>query len=619
MILEILVIVGLAAPLLGIAIGHGRPRMRGIYSFIVALFPLVALASLYGKAIAVQYARLTFLGIDLSLRLTPLSWFFGIAISVIGLFALVYSYEYMKDRKRLDLFYFLFLLVNGGMIGVVLSGDLFTFYILWEIMSIATFMLISFKGKEALSVGLKYILFSIIGSSAMLIAIVSLYVTFGTVDIVALTKAMSGATVSYAIFILMMFSLAFGIKNAVVPFHTWLPDAYSESVTPFSAVLSGMLTRLGIYGLLITMYVLIGSGMLQRFNYHGISFSIVLAWLGAISIVIPTFIALLQHDAKKLLAWHGIGQGGYMILGIALGSSLGAAGGIFHTLNHAIYIVLLFFVVGAVQYRTGGITDLNRLGGLAKKMPVTFIAALLGISGLIGIPLTNGFVSKWLIYKALILDSHPFLAFAALIGTWGTILSVFKFLHNIFLGQIPEEYKDVKEVPLAMQIPMLFFSGLILLFGVFAGIPLRAVALIEAYFSISPIKSTLFGVPAAIGEINMINIFAAVVVAGLAVYGVFALARRSKQVSQYDNYAAGAPVPVGQYQHSVRFYDQADRIIRPYLRDRVDDFYGWIATQSTAFFEQVRKIYAGNINTYALWIVLLLAVLTFMGLLGWRP
>jgi len=250
MILEILVIVGLVAPLLGVVIGRGRPRVRSFYSLLVAIFPLVTLATLYGQTIAVQYARLPFLEIDLSLRLTPLSWFFGIAISVIGFFALLYSFAYMKDCKRLDLFYFLFLLVNGGMLGVVLSGDLFTFYILWEIMSISTFMSISFNGKAALPAGIKYILFSIIGSSAMLIAIVSLYVNFATVDIAALATAMSGATVAYAIFILMMFSLAFGIKNAVVPFHTWLPDAYSESASPFSAVLSGMLTRLGVYGFL---------------------------------------------------------------------------------------------------------------------------------------------------------------------------------------------------------------------------------------------------------------------------------------------------------------------------------------------------------------------------------
>jgi NADH-quinone oxidoreductase subunit M len=574
---------------------------------------------MYGKSISVQYGQLAFLGTSLSLRLSPLSWYFGVAIAGIGLLSLLYSFAYMKDRRRLDLYYFLFLLVNGAMLGVVLSGDLITFYILWEVMSIATFMLISFNGKKAVDAGLKYILFSIVGSSAMLIAIVSLYVTFGTVDIVSLSASMSGVTVGYGLFVLIMLSLAFGIKNAVLPLHPWLPGAYAESPTPFSAVLSGMLTRLGIYGFLLAMYVLIGTGMLQQFNYHGVSFSIVLAWLGAISIVVATFIALLQHDAKKLLAWHGIGQGGYMILGIAIGTSLGVAGGILHALNYAICTVLLFLVVGAVQYRTGGLTDLDRLGGLAKRMPITFIGGLLGVSGFIGMPLTNNFVSKWLIYKTLIMDGHALLAFAALIGTWGTILSVFKFLHNIFLGQLPQEYEDVKEVPLSMQIPMLVFGGLILLFGIFPGIPLRAIALIEMSFGINPINSTLFGVPAVIGELNMINIFGAIVAFSLLVYGAFSLARRSRQVGQYDNYAAGFTVPVGQYQYSVRFYDQADRMIRPYLRDLADEFYSWVGRQSTAFFEQVRKIYTGNINTYSMWIVLLLAVLIFMGLLGWRP
>jgi formate hydrogenlyase subunit 3/multisubunit Na+/H+ antiporter MnhD subunit len=619
MILEILVIVGLVGPLLGVAIGYRRPLARNVYSFVVALFPLVALAAMYGKSIFVQYGYLSFLGTSLSLSLTPLSWFFGIAISGIGVLSLVYSFSYMKDRKRLDLYYFLFLLVNGGMLGVVLSGDLITFYILWEIMSIATFMLISYNGREAVKAGLRYILFSIAGSSAMLIAIVSLYVSFGTVEIASLATALPSAAVGYALFVLLMFCLAFGIKNAVLPLHPWLPGAYAESATPFSAVLSGMLTRLGIYGFLLAMYVLIGTGMLQRFNYHGVSFSIVLAWFGAVSIVVATFIALLQHDSKRLLAWHGIGQGGYMVLGIAIGTSLGVAGGILHALNYAICTVLLFLVVGAVQYRTGGLTDLDHLGGLAKRMPITFIGGLLGVSGFIGMPLTNNFVSKWLIYKTLIMDGHALLAFAALIGTWGTILSVFKFLHNIFLGQLPQEYKDVKEVPFAMQLPMLLLGALILLFGIFPGIPLRAISLIEISFSIKAINSTLFGVPSVIGELNMINIFAAVAVFALAVYGVFALARRSRQVSQYDNYAAGSPVPVGQYQYSVRFYDQADRIIRPYLRDWADEFYCWIGRQSMAFFEQVRKVYTGNINTYALWIVLLLGVLIFMGLLGWRP
>jgi len=618
MILELLLIIILVAPLFGLFIGWGRPWVRGMYSLLVALFPLVTLATLYGRTIAVQYAHLPFVGIDLSLRLTPLSWFFGIAVAAIGLFALVYSFSYMKDQKRLDLYYFLFLLVNAGILGVVLSGDLFTFYILWEIMSIATFLSISFRGGKALPAGLKYIVFSVVGSSAMLIAIVSLYVSFGMVDIVALATALSGATVGYAIFILVMFSLAFGIKNGLLPLHPWLPDAYTESPTPFTVVLGGMLTRLGVYGFLVVMYGMIGLPLVQRMSFGPVNYGIILAWIAGITILFGVFVAVFHDDAKRILAWSSIGHGGYMILGLALAGSLTLAGGIFHALNYAMSVSLLFLAVGAVEYRTGT-CDLTQLGGLCTRMPVTFIASLIAVFGMIGVPLTSGFVSKWLLYKGLILDGHPFLAFIALVGTWGTVLYGYKVVHNVFLGQVPEQYREVKEVSWTMRAPMIVLSSLIVLFGVLPGMPLKAVSAIQTHLGVTPLDTRLFGVPKALGELNTLNIFFAVLAAGLVGYGVFSLARRSKRVSQYDNYAAGARVPVGQYQHSVKFYDQADRVIRPYLRDRIDDFYAWIAGVSTDFFEQLRKIYTGNVNTYATWIVLFVAVLIFMGLLGWKP
>jgi NADH-quinone oxidoreductase subunit M len=600
-------------------VGKSIPRLRGIVASLVALLPLILLAFLYGRVISVDYASVPFLDINLSLRLTPLSWLFAVSIVVLGGLAVIFSTGYMRGKERPDYYYFMMLLVNAAMLGIVLSGDFFSFYIFWELMSWSTYLLISYRGKEALGAGMKYIIMSVIGSSAMLLAIASLYVSYGTLEISSLATALQSASAGYALFALMMFTIAFGIKNAVLPLHTWLPDAYAEAVSPFTAVLSGMLTRMGVYGFLLIMYAIMGFGLLDMFSYGPINYNIILAWVGALTIVIPTFIALLQNDAKKLLAWHGIGQGGYMILGIAFGSTLGIAGGIFHTLNHAIYIVLLFLVVAAVEYRTGGKRSLNELGGLIKRMPVSFVAGLAGISGLIGVPLTNGFVSKWLIYKTLIMEQHPFLAFAALVGTWGTILSVFKFLHNIFLGQLPEQYKDVEEVPWTMRAPMIVLTILIVLFGVLPGIPLKAISAIQAHLGMTPLETSLFGMPKALGELNTLNIFFAVLVAGLAVYAVFSLARRSKRVSQYDNYAAGARVPVGQYQHSVKFYDQADRLIRPYLRDRIDDFYSWIAAMSTDFFEQLRKIYTGNVNTYATWIVLFVAVLIFMGLLGWKP
>jgi len=468
MSLEILLIIAFGGALFTYFVGKVSYKGRNFLAVAISLALVVFVACLYGRFLEKTF-YFGFFGLRLVLRLNMLSWFFALAISSLGTLCTIFSLSYMKSRERTDFYYLMMLVVNAAMLGIVLAGDLVSFYIFWEIMSWSTFLLISYNRGYALAAGMKYIVMSIVGSIAMLIGMISLYTSYGTLDISQIASAITSASSGYILFILIIFGIAFGIKNAVMPLHTWLPDSYAEAPSPFTAVLSGMLTRMGIYGFLLLMYVTVG--LHNVITPRLLSYHYVLAWLGAITIVIPTFIAMLQNDAKKLLAWHGIEQGGYMILGIAFGTSLGVAGGIFHTLNHAIYIALLFMSVGAVQYRTGGERDLNSLGGLIKKMPITFIGGLLGIAGLMGVPLTNGFVSKWLIYKTLILQRSPFLAFAALIGTWGTILSVYKFLHNMFLGQLPEKYDNVKPAPFSMQLPIIILSAVILLFGILPGIP----------------------------------------------------------------------------------------------------------------------------------------------------
>ena len=196
---------------------------------------------------------------------------------------------------------------------------------------------------------------------------------------------------------------------------------------------------------------------------------------------------------------------------------------------------------------------------------------------------------------------------------------MFKFLHNIFLGRLSEEHKDVQRAPLMMQIPMLFFGGLILLFGIFPGIPLTAIAAIENQFGIPPVQSTLFGVPPAVGELNLLNILGGIFAATFIIYALFSLTKRPRKAGAQDTYTAGAPTPRTRYNYTNHFYDPAERLIRPYLTDWAAVFYGWVGRQSTAFFESARKVYSGNINTYALWIVILLGVFVTMNLLGWRP
>jgi len=595
--------------------GKVSAALRNLLAVLLAAAPLVLVAVLYGREVSIVYYSLPFLDAPLALRTDALAWLFAIAVAAIDLLCVVFSLRYMQGKRGLDFYYFSMLLVNAAMLGIVFSADLISLFVFWEIMSWATYLLISYRGGKAVAAGLKYMVMSVAGSSAMLLAMASLYATCGTFDLAALAQQVGATSPGYRLFILLMFVLAFGIKNAIVPVHVWLPDAHSEAVSPFSAVLSSVLVRMGIYGLMVVLYVILGRGGLADLKLGAVTFSHVLCWVSAVTILVPLFIAMLQDDAKRLIAWSSVGHGGYMVLGIAFGTTLGVAGGLFHALNYAACVGLLFLAVGAVEHRTGT-RDLNELGGLMKRMPVTFATALIAVCGLIGVPLTNGFVSKWFIYKTLIMEGHPFLALVALIGTWATILYGYKLIHNAFLGQLPTRCEKVAEVPFSMQLPMVLLAAAVILFGVLPGIPVRAISSAQASLGLGPLESGLWALPPAVGELNTINILSGVIASLAIVYVVFALAKKARRVDQFDSYGAGSYVPTDRYQYSVNFYQRAHELMGPYLRDRVDDFYGWLVAKAEGFFEEARKIYTGNVNTYVAYIVILLALLILLKMGG---
>ncbi len=595
----------------------GSYRLMAAIAVTISLILVILVSCLYGRDGQVRF--FSFLSLPLILRINTLSWVFAITIAVIGALSIIFSLSYMKGRERTNFYYLMMLLVNAAMVGIVLSGDLLSLYIFWEIMSWSAFLLISYNRGPALEAGMKYIIMSIIGSVAMLIATLSIYTSYGTLIISEIAPHLSITSSGYILFLLILFFIAFGVKNAVIPFHTWLPPAHSEAPSPFSAVLSGILIKMGTYGFILVIYVIIGLKAFLGLGSGPLSLHYILCCLGAITAVIPTFIALFQNDAKRLLAWHSIGQIGYIILGIAFGTSLGIAGGIFHIFNHAAFKALLFLTVGAVEYRTGGVRDLNSLGGLIKKMPITFIGALVGTLGIIGVPLTNGFVSKWLIYKTLILEGYPFLAFAALIGTWGTILSLYKFLHNIFLGQLPEKYKNIEKAPFSMRLPIIVLSAVILLFGILPGIPLRVINTIGVSFGLESLNVNIWGIASETGTLNTVNIFTAVLAALAIVWFLFRAGGKKVSIAQDDNYAAGAYVPSDKYHYTVEFYNPLFRILKPYFRDFVDEFYSWLVNAGRSLSDRVRKVYCGDLGYYVTYIVLFLAVLIGlkMGLKLW--
>ena len=610
MSLEILLIIAFGGAMLTYLVGKVSYKGRDFLAVAISLALVAFVAPLYGKSLDKTFYP-GFLELGLVLRLNMLSWFFAITITVVGTLSIIFSLSYIRGREKTDFYFLMMLLVNAAMLGIVLAGDLVSFYIFWEIMSWSAFLLISYNKGPALAAGMKYIIMSLIGSVCFLVGMLSLHVSFNTLNISQIAPAIASASSGYILFILIAFGISFGIKNAVLPFHTWLPEAHSEAPAPFSAVLSGILIKMGTYGFLMVLYGIVGLKIFLGLGRGLLSFHSMLCFLGVVTIIIPTFIAMMQTDAKRLLAWSTVGQAGYIILGIAFGTNLALVGGIFHFFNHALFKALLFLAIGAVEFRTQT-RDLDSLGGLAKKMPIVFIGSLVGICALIGVPLTSGFVSKWLIYKTLILDGSPFLAFFALAGTWGTILYSYKLVHNVFLGQLPEKHKDIQKSPVSMQLPIIVLSVVILLFGIFPGIPLKVINAIGTSFGFETLNATLWGIASETGTLNTINIFATVLVVGIIVWLLFRSTAKSVSVSQEDSYAAGAHTPTDKYHYTVEFYNPLHRMIKPFLRDVIDEFYYWIASLVRTFAGGVRRIYSGDVGYYVMYIILFLSLLIFV-------
>ncbi len=274
-------------------------------------------------------------------------------------------------------------------------------------------------------------------------------------------------------------------KAGAMPFHTWVPDTAEDAPTPVTAFLPASLDKLlGIYFLArITLDMFKMSAAVNTF----------LMIVGSITIVAAVMMALIQHDLKRLLGYHAVSQVGYMVLGIGTGNPIGIAGGLFHMLNHAIYKSCLFLSGGAVE-KEARTTDLEKLGGFGKIMPITFITFLIASLAISGIPPFNGFASKWMIYQGIIKTADNgnnlwiIWLIAAMFGSALTLASFMKLIHAVFLGQPANKQPRSSEVLIkaesminkrretspTMWIPQVFLAVLCVIFGVFAyRIPLR--------------------------------------------------------------------------------------------------------------------------------------------------
>jgi multicomponent Na+:H+ antiporter subunit D len=323
--------------------------------------------------------------------------------------------------------------------GVVLCADLFSIYVFIEITAVSSFILIaSEKSRAGLEGAFKYFVLSAMASLAMLTAVALLLLVSGSTGFAGVASAMSHATGGQPL-ILLALALFIGglfIKAGLMPFHGWVPDAYSSAPSAVSVLLAGIVTKTtGVYVLIRLVIDVFG------FNAHAKD---IMMLAGAFTLAAAAFAALVQTDMKRMLAYSSISQVGYIILSFGIGTPLGMAGAVFHLFNHAIFKSLLFVNAAAVEKQTGT-RDMNAMGGLAEKMPLTGTTSVIGLLSTAGVPPLAGFWSKLVIILALWQSEHYAYASIAVLASLVTLAYFLIMQRRIFFGLLRPGFEKVTE------------------------------------------------------------------------------------------------------------------------------------------------------------------------------
>jgi NADH-quinone oxidoreductase subunit L len=402
------------------------------------------------------------MGIDFELRLFHFSSFILLALSGFLVLITLFSTVKMKDASRVREYYAYVFLTAAFANGAVLANNFVPLLFFWEGLLVTLYGLITIGGKPTSNrTAVKALLISGFCDFSMIMGIGLLWSLSGTLTMSKVSVEPTG--LAAVAFVLMMIG-AIG-KAGAMPFHTWIPDAALDAPVTFMAFLPAAFEKLlGIY--------LLARISLDFFKIRpGSGLSILMMTIGAVTIVLAVLMALIQKDFKKLLSFHAISQVGYMVLGIGTGIPIGIAGGIFHMINHAMYKCGLFLSAGSVEHRTGT-TELKRLGGLRKDMPLTafgFTVCALAISGVW--PL-NGFVSKEMVFHGAVETGYIVFAVAAWVGAIFTFASFLKAGHSVFFGERTKEVPPVRESQAPIVFPILVLALLCITFGVYNKLPL---------------------------------------------------------------------------------------------------------------------------------------------------
>ena len=482
----------------------------------------------------------------------------------------------------------------GSLACLTVSKGPAEFFICWELMTVSSYLLIM-RGRKAGIPALMYILFSL-GGAYLLLAGLAAGKPPGSG-----WAGFSGGweNFNWTLSAVSLAAAGFLVKAATLGVHIWAPGSYAEAEDDASPLLSGILSKAGIFGLIVAFSAAAAAGLEAGTLYT------IIGWLGALTALFGALYAAFQEDMKKLIAWSSVGQVGYIVMGLAAMNNMGWTAAAWQTVAHLMFSALLFLAVAGVILRTG-IRNMYETGGLIKKMPATFISVLIGIIALSGVPPLTGFAAKWLLYQSLIERGWYLQAGVAFFSSTIAFLYCFRLIHAVFLGQLKPKHADVKEAPILMLIPQYILIMGIMLFSTFPGRLIQPASAMAAKLFPSPFVWDGFSVSTPLGYFN--GTFMMLLVCAL--FGLMFLflllwGPRPRKIGQLNIvFAAERPESPATTHYAWAFFEPYRRAVAPVLKPLARDFWEGVTEWTVTLGSMLRHIYTGNAQTYLLFILI---------------
>ncbi len=395
----------------------------------------------------------------------------AVLVLVSGISAVVLVYAYRSVAKSVPaekhyLFYTAWLMCVCGLLGIVITGDAFNVFVFLEISSLSMYTLISFgQDRRALTASFRYLVLGSVGASFILIGIGFLYAATGTLNMTDLAARIPDSESQRAVLVAFSFlTMGVLIKSAVFPLHAWLPNAYTFAPVAVTAFLAGTATKVSLYVLLRFFFSVFGKD--YSFGQHLLNG--VLLPAAVAGFVLMSLVAIFQNDLRRMLAYSSVAQVGYIVAGFSLATQSGLTAGIVHVVNHGMVKASLFMAVGCILYRVGHVHTPS-LDNLMKRMPFTCVAFIISGMGLIGVPLTVGFVSKFTLIEASLEKGWWAIAALVLLSSLMAIVYVGRVIEIMVFRRSREtgpESSGMCEAPLSMLVPLYVLVGVSLYFGI---------------------------------------------------------------------------------------------------------------------------------------------------------